>query len=251
MGENRFSACQGAEPACVPGQRAMTAIHPLRLRLSNAYLLVGDHRPILVDTGSPGDERKIEAACAAVGVNPRDFALIVHTHVHSDHFGTTAHFAALARCPVCYHEDDRELAAQGHNGSLRGVGLRGRLMAPLFARTPFKSVPADLPATEGRRLDDFGVAATLLHTPGHTRGSISIVLDDSNAIVGDVLMGGYAGGRFRPGKPNFHYFAHDPALAMRSLDRLLTMTRGKLHVGHGGPLTHADVTRWRMASTAG
>lgn len=228
--------------------RAMTAIHPLSLRFSNAYLLVGNHRPILVDTGSPGDERKIENGCATAGVDPRDFALILHTHVHSDHFGTTAHFAALARCPVCYHENDRDLAAQGHNGRLRGVGLRGRLMAPFFSRTAFKSIPADLHATEGRRLDDFGVSATVLHTPGHTRGSISIVMDDGDAIVGDLLMGGYIGGAFRPGKPNFHYFAEDRAFAMRSLDRVLALTRGKLHVGHGGPLAHADVTRWRAAS---
>ena len=188
----------------------MTTIHPLSLRLSNAYLLVGDHRPVLVDTGSPGDERRIEEGCATAGVDQRDFALILHTHVHSDHFGTTAHFAALARCPVCYHENDRELAAQGHNGRLRGVGLRGRVMAPFFSRTPFKTVSTDLPAAEGRSLDDLGVSATLLHTPGHTRGSISIVMDDGDAIVGDVLMGGYIGGAFRPGKPNFHYFAEDP-----------------------------------------
>jgi hydroxyacylglutathione hydrolase len=121
-------------------------------------------------------------------------------------------------------------------------------MAPFFSRTAFKSIPADFPATDGQRLNDFGVSATLLHTPGHTRGSISIVMDDGDAIVGDVLMGGYIGGAFRPGKPNFHYFAEDPALAMRSLDRVLAVTRGKLHVGHGGPLAHADVTRWRAAS---
>ena len=39
----------------------MTAIHPIRLRFSNAYLLVGDHRPVLIDTGSRGDARDIKA----------------------------------------------------------------------------------------------------------------------------------------------------------------------------------------------
>lgn len=228
----------------------MTVIHPLRLRLSNAYLLTGDHRPVLVDTGSPGDGAALAAGCAAAGVDPGDLALILHTHVHSDHGGNTAELARRARCPVSHHEGDRALAAQGHNGPLRGVGLRGRLMAPFFSRTAFPSFIADLPATDGQRLDGFGVAATVLHTPGHTGGSISIVLDAGDAIVGDLLMGGHLGGKIRPGKPGFHYFAEDAATIPRSLDRLLAVTRGRLHVGHGGPLAHADVARWRDAQRA-
>ena len=223
----------------------MTRIHPLRLRLSNAYLLTGDHRPVLVDTGSPGDGQALESGCAAAGVNPRDLALILHTHVHSDHGGNTAEWARRAGCPVSYHAGDRELAARGHNGRLRGVGLRGRLMAPFFSDAAFPSFAADLPATDGQRLDAFGLAATVLHTPGHTRGSISLVLDSGDAIIGDLLMGGHLGGRIRPGKPNFHYFAEDAADGMRSLDRVLATARGWLHVGHGGPLAHADVARWR------
>jgi flavorubredoxin len=40
----------------------VSVIHHLRLRVSNAYLVVGD-RPILVDTGSRGDASRIEAGC--------------------------------------------------------------------------------------------------------------------------------------------------------------------------------------------
>lgn len=223
----------------------MTRIHPLRLRFSNAYLLTGDHGPVLIDTGSPGDGPALEAGCAAADVDPGELALILHTHVHSDHVGNTAQWARRARCPVSHHEGDRGLAAQGHNGRLRGVGLRGRLMAPFFNRTPFPPFAADLLATDGQRLEAFGIAATVLHTPGHTRGSISLVLDSGDAIVGDLLMGGYLGGRIRPAQPNRHYFAEDAAEARRSLDRVLAVTHGQLHVGHGGPLARADVVRWR------
>jgi len=80
----------------------MSVVHPLRLRSSNAYLVVGT-RPILVDTGSPGNAARIVAACAGAGVRIRDRALILHTHVHSDHFGSTAVLAAEAGCPVAYH----------------------------------------------------------------------------------------------------------------------------------------------------
>lgn len=227
----------------------MTAIHPIRLRFSNAYVLIGERRPILVDTGSRGDAQRIEAACAALGVKVSDFGLILHTHVHSDHFGNTVDLAAAAKCPISYHPDDRVLAEQGHNGHLLGVGMRGRVLSRLLSYLPFQPASADLPASEGLRLDAFGVAATILHTPGHTPGSVSVLLDGGDAIVGDMLMGGYAGGTLWPSRPNFHYFADNLSLAMESLDRVLRASRGRLFVGHGGPVAHTAVVRWRASRT--
>lgn len=225
----------------------MTSVHPIRLRSSNAYVLIGDRRPVLVDTGSRGDAGRIEAGCAALGVTIRDLGLILHTHVHSDHFGTTADLAAAAKCPVSYHPDDRVLAEQGHNGRLRGVGMRGRVLSRLLSYLPFQSAGIDLPACDGQRLDEFGIAATILHTPGHTPGSISVLTDDGDAIVGDMLMGGYVGGALWPSRPNFHYFADDLSQAMESLDRVLGAACGRLFVGHGGPVAHAAVARWRAS----
>jgi hydroxyacylglutathione hydrolase len=229
-------------------------IHPLRLRYSNAYLLVGE-QPILVDTGSRGDAPRIEAALAAAGVALRDLALILHTHVHSDHFGNTAELAAKAGCPVSFHLADHTLAAQGRNGRLQGIGLRGRVLARLCENLPFRSIDAGIPAEEGMRLEPFGVGGSILHTPGHTAGSITVLLDSGAAIVGDTIMGGWAGGAIRRAKPNFHYFAEDLPLAMASLDRILAAAAGQLFVGHGGPLDREDVARWRsthgMASLRG
>ena len=224
----------------------MSAIHPLRLRYSNAYLVVGT-RPILVDTGSRGDAPAIVVGCAAAGVGIRDLALILHTHVHSDHFGNTADLATEAGCPVAYHPGDRPLAVRGNNGPLRGVGLRGRILARVVNNLPFRSRAADVDADDGMRLDEFGITGSVLHTPGHTPGSISVVLDSGDAIIGDVIMGGYAGGSIRPTKPNFHYFSDDLAAAMASVDRVLAMTTGRLFVGHGGPLSHEAVVRWRAS----
>lgn len=221
----------------------MSTVHRLRLRFSNAYLVVGE-RPILVDTGSRGDAAGIAAGCAAAGVDVRDLSLILHTHVHSDHFGNTAALAVETGCPVAYHSDDGPLAVQGHNGRLRGVGLRGRMLARLLSHLPFSTRSADVDVADGMRLDGFGVAGRVLHTPGHTPGSISVVLDGGDAIAGDLLMGGFVGGAIRPTKPTFHYFADDLSAVRASLDRLLSAASGRLFVGHGGPLAHRDVARW-------
>lgn len=135
--------------------------------------------------------------------------------------------------------------SSGKQRSAAGRGLRGRILARLFAYLPFLSQAADLDAADGMRLDDFGIAGSVLHTPGHTPDSISVILDSGDAVIGDVMMGGYAGGAIRPTTPNFHYFADDLAAAMTSVDRVLAVASGRLFVGHGGPLQHHAVRHWR------
>lgn len=100
-------------------------------------------------------------------------------------------------------------------------------------------------ATDGQRLDDYGVAGQLLHTPGHTPGSLSLLLDSGEALVGDLLMGGFLGGHLLPQRPGFHYFAQELAQGLHSLDQVLAMRPKQLFVGHGGPLEAAQVGQWR------
>jgi hypothetical protein len=76
------------------------------------------------------------------------------------------------------------------------------------------------------------------------------MLDSGDAIIGDVIMGGYMGGAVLASKPNYHYFAEDISLAMASLDRVLAASSGRLLAGHGGPLRHKDVVGWRSSHSA-
>jgi hydroxyacylglutathione hydrolase len=219
-------------------------IYLLKLRVSNAYLLVGN-RPILIDTGSPGDIELIRAKLRALDIEFSDLALIAHTHVHSDHIGSTVQIAAEAKCPIAYHPADHEIAARAHNGLLKGVGIRGKVMSRFFSHSKFTSATADLELHDAMSLENFGTSVTVVATPGHTAGSISFVTQSGDAVIGDVLMGGYMGGILLPNKPNHHYFADDVNQAMSSLDVILARTAGKLYVGHGGPLTQAAVNAWR------
>ena len=219
-------------------------IHLLKLSVSNAYL-IQDRRPVLVDSGSPGDFETIRRKLGELQVDLRDLALIVHTHVHSDHIGCTAAIVAECHCPIAYHAADQPLVRRSTNGTLRGVGLRGRIMSRFFSNVAFKSVEADFDLTDGFPLDGYGVDATILATPGHTPGSISVINAAGDAIIGDVIMGGIVGGNLFPRKPNLHYFAEDVPQTLASLDAILAKTSGTLYVGHGGPLSHADVAKWR------
>lgn len=94
----------------------------------------------------------------------------------------------------------------------------GRILARLVNHLPFRTLVADISAEDAIRLDELAIAATVLHPPG----SISVPFDFGDAIIGDVIMGGYAGGAIRPSQPNFHYFAADLPGAMASRGAVVT-----------------------------
>lgn len=219
-----------------------TTIHPIKLGFSNAYLVQGEQN-VLVDTGSPGESKKILEALRRHGVVPTDLALILHTHVHSDHVGSTAELLKYTSVPTAYHAADEPLMQQGNNGKLTGIGLRGKVMATFFSGSKFERFTPSVHLTDKMRLDDYGIAATVLHTPGHTPGSVSLLFDNGEAIVGDVWMGGFVGGNILSKRPNYHYFAEDEVQLKQSMSGLLAEDVTTLYVGHGGPLDASRVRR--------
>lgn len=106
--------------------------------------------------------------------------------------------ARRAGCPFSYHPADQPLIDRGDNGPLRGIGLRGRLLARLFRNLDFTPAASGIAAGEGMRLDSFGVAGTVFHTPGHAAGSIALILDTDDSIARDTLIGCFAEGRGSP-----------------------------------------------------
>ena len=64
------------------------------------------------------------------------------------------------------------------------------------------------------------------------------------AIVGDLLMGGYLGGWLRRHRPGVHYFAEDLTEVRDSIRKVLALRPMRIFPAHGGPLDPAEVERW-------
>jgi glyoxylase-like metal-dependent hydrolase (beta-lactamase superfamily II) len=87
------------------------------------------------------------------------------------------------------------------------------------------------------------VRGTVLHTPGHTPGSLSLHLAGGALIAGDLLMGGHLGGMVQPTRPRYHYIAANIDQVRASLARVLGLRPTRMYVGHGGPLAPAAITQ--------
>ena len=80
-------------------------IVPIRLSISNAFLVRGE-RPVLIDTGCPGDTDTLLRALAKEGIAARDLSLMPHTHGHRDHAGGTRRLKGMTAAPVAVHPTD-------------------------------------------------------------------------------------------------------------------------------------------------
>jgi glyoxylase-like metal-dependent hydrolase (beta-lactamase superfamily II) len=206
--------------------------------ISNCYLLLGE-RPVLVDTGAPGDLKRILAALAQAGLEPKDLALILLTHGHSDHAGCAAELRRRSGAHIAVHTGDADLVRHGRNGILAAQNALGRLLRP-FVDEEFEGFEPDLLFRDGFSLEPHGVKGKVLATPGHTPGSASVVLTTGEAIIGDVLRGSI----LWPNKSRPHWFCNDPESNARSLVRLAREGLLRCHPGMFGSFPGTELGQY-------
>jgi glyoxylase-like metal-dependent hydrolase (beta-lactamase superfamily II) len=148
--------------------------------------IIGDettHEAIVID---PGDDiSEILAILSRHGLTVRMIAI---THAHIDHIGGAKKLRDLTGAPVYMHEDDAVLAAN--------LDMQARWLGCEAPEDP----GIDTPAREGDTLRAGTVEAQVLHTPGHTPGSISLFIPSAGKLIaGDTLFRGSVGRTDLPG----------------------------------------------------
>jgi hydroxyacylglutathione hydrolase len=219
----------------------------LPLQIVNAYIVIGPGGCILVDSGLPGSENKIIRALAAHELSLQDIQLIVVTHAHVDHAGAAAGLRELSGAPIVAHRGDLAHFRRELPMTFCPTGLSGRL----FYRTklilePYVAFTPDILLEDGQAfpLAPYGVPGRIEPTIGHTRGSISVLLSNGDALVGDLLASGILiGGIALNGHARRPPFEDDPQAVAVQLRRLLAEGSKNFYVGHGGRLEAEEVKR--------
>ena len=123
----------------------------------------------------PGDE--IERILEILKKHGLTVKAIVITHAHIDHIGGAAKLKAATGAPVYLNERDQEL--YDHlDMQAAWLGVR-----------PPERTAIDVPAREGDKLALGEAAFHVLHTPGHTQGSLSLWIPAENKLIaGDTLF---------------------------------------------------------------
>jgi glyoxylase-like metal-dependent hydrolase (beta-lactamase superfamily II) len=210
----------------------------LRLGLGyvNAYLVVvADDGLVLVDTGLPRTHTKLQQEIANARRSVGEIRTVLLTHWHTDHIGGLAHVQRASGARVVASAIDAPVVSGSEPAPLTMIMKLAR---------PLTGEPEHAPVDETLSADGpFSVPGfTAVHTPGHTAGHVSYLLDRAGGFLFAGDAAGSARGKVRhsPG-----VVAQDRDAAERSVTKLAGLEFDVAVFGHGGPITGGAVERFR------
>jgi len=206
-------------------------IHEIDTTAARSYLVVGDQLT-LIDTGMAGNAGKIlDYVKNVLKRDPTDIKTIIITHHHFDHIGSLDKLKKLTGAKVAAHKDDADYI-YGRKSQTGPAFFK--FMVKLFKLiSRYKPVEPDTLLEDGDHIGEYQV----IHTPGHTEGSICLYNPQNKAIfVGDNLK--YVDGKIEgPGAR----LLPEPEKYKESMEKLASLDIEVIFCGHSQPITsHAS-----------
>jgi glyoxylase-like metal-dependent hydrolase (beta-lactamase superfamily II) len=215
-----------------------SGLHRVGSEIINSYLIVDQDGVTIIDAGLPGYWKLLEGELSAIGKTLADVRALILTHGDSDHIGFAARLYREAGIAAYIHQTDVDRARLKVKKPVRGWGpvKVGPLAGFLWysARHGGLRIP---PASQLQTVTDNDVldvpgSPRIIHTPGHTPGSVAVHLPVIDALfVGDTMttrnvLTGVTGPKPAP-------FTLNPDQAVASLDRIEGIDATWLLPGHG------------------
>lgn len=157
---------------------------------SNVYLMTRGKSRLMIDTGLKGDGQRLLKRLAIIG-QPDG---VVLTHTHFDHAGNAGILHERFAPTFIVQENEVDFLENGNSPIPNGTMWWTRFIYGLGAeKVPHwfqvQGVKANITFSERQGLSEYGFNAIALHTPGHSAGSSSVIVDNEMAIVGDAMVG--------------------------------------------------------------
>jgi glyoxylase-like metal-dependent hydrolase (beta-lactamase superfamily II) len=224
----------------------MVEIIPFRSGINTCYI-VKDKGMVLIDAATPGEGKSFAKLLSDSGIRPEEIQLIILTHGDFDHCGGAKEIQELTGAKIVLHEKDRKNLEQSIFNWPEGATTWGRISHSLFMPL-VKRMIGEIPAAKvDIALDDkelslkeYGLDGKIVYTPGHTSGSISVILDSGEAFVG-CMAHNRLPFVFRPKLP---IYAMDPELIKESWVKVINMGARTIYPGHGKSFPVEKITKY-------
>jgi glyoxylase-like metal-dependent hydrolase (beta-lactamase superfamily II) len=180
---------------------------------SHVYLIKGDTKNALIDTGVAGKFPVLKRRLARLGLRVRDINLVILTHEHYDHIGATTFF-------------HRTAVVAAHRLTANKLELQDEFVTFLSRDQSCKPFWVDVWLEDGSMIDLGNYQLQVIHTPGHTSGCICLYEPRAGLLfTGDTVFAGGTLSEIAVGGNVSDY--------VDSVRRLSNLKVKQLYPGHG------------------
>ena len=196
---------------------------------SNVFLLTDGKRNLLIDTSVARSWHKLKYRIERTTSGKINYLIL--THAHFDHAANAKRLQEECNPIVIIQTSEAAYLSGGDNILPGGTNFITRLIVNLigkriFNRFRYAPCTPDILVDDKYDLNYMGFRAYLLHTPGHTSGSMSLIIDNEIAIVGDTMFGVFKWSVFPP-------YAEDQEMMLESWGKLLETGCSLFFPSHG------------------
>jgi hydroxyacylglutathione hydrolase len=235
----------------------MAQIIQIDLNTENCYLIKNDDKFILIDTGGytfndkiiSGKQELFEKKLLENGCIPGNLNLVILTHGDIDHIGNCKFLEEKYHPHMVIHKDDYELTKNlsvdkifsnfKFNSLLFKIATR--MMHTAFEKKAniiiekYEEFNIDESVDENSNFEKYGLTAEIIHLPGHTKGSIGILLEDGSFFCGDVFS--------NIGRPSTSINALSFSDLNKSIGKLPADKIKMVYPGHGKPFEFSQFVK--------
>ncbi len=178
---------------------------------TNCHIIVSGDSAVMFDPDFTGEIEKEEIYRT---FSEKELKAVILTHGHFDHIGSVDDVCSDNNVPVYIHEQDSEMLCSPHKNA-------SYLLPNLSVTCRTKPI-----TFKDKDVLEFGdISLTVMHTPGHSKGSSCFICDDA-MIVRDTL--------FRDGMGRTDLYGGDTYTLFRSIEKIFALEKNyKLYCGHG------------------
>jgi len=172
-------------------------IYSIQTGFTNSYLIKAKNGYLLIDTSYYKEYDNFTDSLKNLGLNLNDINYILLTHHHDDHSGFAARLLENTDAHLLVHKDSVVFLEQGTysleerplNFCVRFIiGAYGMFHEFTYPPVPVRDVDYIVAGDDSDLLKQIGIDGEIIHTPGHTNDSITVVLKDGKAFAGDAAM---------------------------------------------------------------
>lgn len=169
---------------------------------SNVFVISYNQKYLLIDTSIHSNEKKLLKALDRLGATKENLIALILTHSHFDHVANAQKIKQIFDTKIYIHSSEKRDLQDAIVKVPKGISAISSFFSYLGSKSAekfkFAKAQPDVCVEDSFDFMDIGLNITILHTPGHSIGSMSIIVDEEIAIVGDLMFGVFYNGIIPP-----------------------------------------------------